>query len=350
VIWGKDLKEILAERGIDPDFKYYGKNDSTDLDYIHRSTDHEEIYFISNKKMQWAEAECEFRVKNKIPELWIPETGKIEKDLIYEINSQTTKVFLQLPPAGSVFVVFLEKSDKKHIVSLRKDGETIFPVEKGLSNLVSAVSLMDYQTDEASLIVRQKGTYTLKTTKGKTVIFEITDIPSPVKLSGSWDVYFPARWGAPAADVFPELISWTSHKEDGIKYFSGIATYRKEFDLPADILNSGNLLYLDLGRVKMIADVYLNDKHLGILWQPPFQLDITKSVNPGNNKLVIEVANDWSNRIVGDQKLPKEKRFTSTNITSPTSSDLLWKDAPLLESGLIGPVQIITAKKITLNF
>ena len=100
----------------------------------------------------------------------------------------------------------------------------------------------------------------------------------------------------------------------------------------------------------MIADVYLNNNHLGILWKPPFRVDITQSVTPGKNTLVIEVANDWSNRIVGDQKLPKEKRFTSTNITSPTSSDLLWKDAPLLESGLMGPVQIIALKKVHLNF
>jgi hypothetical protein len=350
VIWGKDLKEILAERGIGPDFIYVGKNDSTDLDYIHRSTEREEIYFVSNKKMEWAEAECEFRVKNKVPELWIPETGQIMKDLVYETDNQTTKVFLQLPPAGSVFVVFREKSDKKHIVSIRKNDETIFPVERGPSNVISPVSLMDYQTNGSSLIIRQKGTYTLNTAKGKAIVFEINNIPSPIKLSGSWDVNFPAGWGAPVAAVFPELISWASHKEDGIKYFSGIATYRKEFDLPGDILNSDNLLYLDLGKVKMIADVFLNDNHLSILWQPPFKIDITKSVKPGNNKLVIEVANDWSNRIVGDQNLPKEKRFTSTNITSPTSSDLLWKDAPLLESGLIGPVQIITAKKITLNF
>ena len=100
----------------------------------------------------------------------------------------------------------------------------------------------------------------------------------------------------------------------------------------------------------MIADVYLNDNHLGILWKPPFRLDITKSLMPGRNTLVIEVANDWSNRIVGDQKLPKDKRFTSTNITSPVSSDLLWKNAPLLESGLMGPVQIIAAKKLHFNF
>lgn len=302
VIWGKSLKQILEERGIGPDFTYTSKYDSTDLDFIHRSTDQEDIYFISNKNMYWAEAKCEFRIKNKIPELWIPETGSILKVPVYLNSGQTTNVFLQLPPAGSVFVVFREKSDRKHIVS-----DTTFN-------------------------------------------FTVSDIPSPIVLSGSWDINFPAGLGAPSSAVLPELISWTAHKDDGIKYFSGIATYRKVFDIQGDILNSDNILYLDLGNVKMIADVYLNGNHLGILWKPPFRLDITKSLMPGRDTLVIEVANDWSNRIVGDQKLPKEKRFTSTNITSPTSSDLLWKDAPLLESGLMGPVQIIAAKKLHFNF
>ena len=100
----------------------------------------------------------------------------------------------------------------------------------------------------------------------------------------------------------------------------------------------------------MIADVYLNDNHLDILWKPPFRLDITSTIKSGKNTLVIEVANDWSNRIVGDQLLPLAKRFTSTNITSPNSSDLLWKDAPLLESGLLGPVRIITGRKVQLQF
>ena len=65
IIWGKSLKQILEERGIGPDFTFKGKNDSTELDYIHRSTDKEEIYFVSNKKMQSAEAECTFRVKDR---------------------------------------------------------------------------------------------------------------------------------------------------------------------------------------------------------------------------------------------------------------------------------------------
>jgi hypothetical protein len=350
IIWGKELKQILAERGIGPDFIYTGKNDSTELDYIHRSTGQEDIFFVSNKKMQWAEAECEFRVKNKVPELWIPETGEIKKNLIYESHSQTTKVFLQLPPAGSVFVVFRQLSDKLNIVSVTKNNEEIFPVRRSLTDSISTLNLIEIQAQAKELIVRQKGTYRLKSALGRTVDIEISDVPAPIILSGSWNVNFPEGWGAPMTAVFPGLISWTANMDDGIKYFSGIATYQKEFELSRNFLTSDNLLYLDLGKVKMIADVYLNGSHLGILWKPPFQVDITNSVMPGKNRLVIEIANDWSNRIVGDQKLPKEKRFTSTNITSPVSSDILWKDAPLLESGLMGPVQLIPVKKVQLGF
>jgi beta-galactosidase/beta-glucuronidase len=169
-------------------------------------------------------------------------------------------------------------------------------------------------------------------------------------LTGTWNVNFPSGWGAPEKAVFPELISWTSSKEDGIKYFSGIVTYTKKFNIPAELINQETVLVLDLGKVSMLADVTLNNKHIGILWKPPFRLDVSSKLLPGENLLTVEVANDWSNRIVGDQKLPKAKRFTSTNITSPTSSDLLWKDAPLLEAGLMGPVHIIPAKRIEIKF
>jgi hypothetical protein len=350
VIWGKNIREILAERGIGPDFSFTGKNDSIDLDFIHRSTTGEEIYFISNKKMLAAESECVFRVKNKIPELWIPETGEIRKYPVYSSDKGTTRVFLQLPPAGSVFVVFREKSNRKHIESIHKDGVSVFPVIHGVENGISPVNLTANQPDGAGFMITQNGVYTLNTAKGKAVKFDIHSIPSPIELSGSWNVNFPVGWGAPETAEFPELISWTLHKEDGIRYFSGIATYRKEFNLSGDILNPGYLYHLDLGDVRLIADVYLNGKHLGILWQPPFRLDVTAALKPGKNMLTIEVANDWSNRIVGDQKLPRKNRFTSTNITSPNSTDLTWKDAPLLESGLMGPVQIIMAKKVQMNF
>jgi hypothetical protein len=350
VIWGRDLNEILAERHIGPDFTFVAKNDSTALDYIHRNREGDEIYFVSNKRLQWAEVSCDFRVKNKMPELWDPATGEITKDLVYSSLESTSRVFLQLPPSGSVFVVFRKPSDQKHVTSVKKENAEIFPVKQGTSAPISPVELHSGTNNTPDVILTRNGKYSFTTAGGKSSSFEINSIPAPILLSGSWDVHFPSGWGAPEKVVFPALTSWTSSKEEGIRYFSGIATYRKEFTIPAELLNGDPVLYLDLGQVCMVADVTLNEEHLGILWKPPFRLNVSGKLHTGKNKITIEVANDWSNRIVGDQKLPRSKRFTSTNITSPTSSDLLWKDAPLLESGLIGPVQIIPAGKVIFQY
>ena len=171
-------------------------------------------------------------------------------------------------------------------------------------------------------------------------------VPAGFEIEGPWEVRFPYGWGAPPSKIFSTLISWTEDPEEGIKYFSGIATYHKEFDLPQNPVASDTHLVLDLGRVKEVADVYLNGKHLGILWKPPFRLNVTRVVKRGKNRLVVEVANLWSNRIVGDAKLRKSKRYTRTNMTKSKTWEQPWEDTPLLESGLIGPVRLLAARTI----
>jgi hypothetical protein len=300
IIWGKSLREILKDKGVGPDFSFRGNTDSVSLDYIHRSTGDDEIYFISNRNMRWAEAVCEFRVRDKIPGFWIPETGEIRKIQDYTSNLHTTGVSVRLPPAGSVFVVFRGGNSNKKVTPANNENEVI--------------------------------------------------VPAAMELTGPWNIYFPGGLGAPDSTVFPELSSWTGSKTEGIRYFSGIATYRKKFFIPDSLLGPDLRLHLDLGAVKMVADVYLNNHHAGILWKPPFSTDVSDMIVPGENSLVVKVANTWNNRIVGDQHLPVDKRFTSTNITSPLSSGLLWKKAPLLESGLLGPVKIIPSVKSTTDY
>jgi hypothetical protein len=174
-------------------------------------------------------------------------------------------------------------------------------------------------------------------------------VPAPRQISGPYEVRFPKGWGAPESKVFPELISWTDDPDDGIKHFSGIATYSKEFDLPAELLGANKHLVLDLGRVRFVADVHLNGKHLGILWKPPFRLDVTRAVRPGKNRLVVEVANVWSNRLSGDAHLPEGKRFCRTNMQNALTWSSPWKETPLLESGLLGPMRLLVARKIVVT-
>lgn len=124
---------------------------------------------------------------------------------------------------------------------------------------------------------------------------------------------------------------------DGVKYFSGIAAYVKELDLAGDLFGSDKRLFLDLGRVRFLAEVHLNDQPVGIVWTPPFRVDITEAARAGQNRLAVKVANTWSNRLTGDARSPTGKRYTNTNVR--------WTaDTPLLESGLLGPVRLLSAR------
>jgi hypothetical protein len=93
---------------------------------------------------------------------------------------------------------------------------------------------------------------------------------------------------------------------------------------------------LDLGQVKEIAEVSVNGKPLGILWKTPFQADVTGALKPGPNRVEIKITNLWPNRMIGDLQPSAAKRYTFTDYKP------YMKDSPLLESGLLGPVSLLS--------
>ena len=275
------VREILQQRGIGPDFAYSSPGRQADLDYIHRRTLDADIYFVSNTQMEEAEADCTFRVRQRLPQLWHPDTGKIEPCTGYARVPGGMKLKLRLPPAGSVFVVFSGIAPEAAPTPVAKeDGQP----------------------------------------------------PTPLEIAGPWEVRFPPNLGAPPSRVFDKLVSWTTVPDDGIKYFSGTATYLKEFEVPPSLMADGRRLELDLGQLRNVADATLNGKPLGILWKPPYSYDVTGLIRSGKNELRIEIVNLWANRLVGDAKLPREKRVTRITQKVPIGGPL--------ESGLLGPVQL----------
>jgi len=278
----KRVREILQQRGIGPDFAYTSPGKPVDLDYIHRRTLAADIYFVSNTQMEEAEADCTFRVMPRLPQFWHADTGKIEPCTAYTRVPGGMKLKLRLPPAGSVFVVF-------------------------------------------------SGTAPEAATPAPVAV-EAGKPSAPLEITGPWDVRFPPNQGAPPSRVFEKLVSWTTIPDDGIKYFSGTATYLKEFDVPAALLAGGGQLELSLGELRNVADVTLNGKPLGILWKPPYTCDVTGLVRSGKNELKVEITNLWANRLVGDATLPREKRVTRITQKVPIAGPH--------DSGLFGPVQL----------
>jgi hypothetical protein len=175
------------------------------------------------------------------------------------------------------------------------------------------------------------------------------------EIRGPWNVAFDPEWGGPEHVVFTEPEDWTLRPEDGIKHYSGIATYSKTFDLPENIsAGGGRDIYIDLGEVGNMARVKLNGTDLGVVWTNPFRIKITGIVKNRGNTLEVEVANLWINRLIGDAALPydgiedgkwpewllKGKPRTSGRYTF-TTNNYYKKDMPLHPSGLLGPVELV---------
>jgi hypothetical protein len=287
------VSDLLGKLGVPPDFESDGP-----VRYTHRRTGEADIYFVANRDDRQVEASCAFRVSGKVPELWDPLTGQTRDLPEFTSHDGRTTVPMRFEPAQSFFVIFRKPATEKGAdLAIRKE---VAPAT-GSRNFPAAIRLAE--------------------------------------LSGPWKVAFDPKWGGPENVTFETLEDWSKRREDGVRFYSGKAIYRKTFDAPS--LLGGERIYLDLGTVKNLAQVRLNGQDLGVVWCAPWRVDITGAVKARDNQLEIAVANLWPNRLIGDQALPTDKRLTWTTWNP------FKKDSPLLESGLLGPVTVVTEEKIS---
>jgi hypothetical protein len=280
-VYGKQtLAEALAASNVPPDFSYTHPQPDSSLLFVHRKLNDGDIYFIDNRNDRYENVSATFRVTGKAPDLWHADSGAIEPASYYSADGRTT-VPLYLSPWETVFVVFRSSASSP-------------------SRTLPAV------------------------------------IEMPVaSIDGPWQVSFAPDLGAPASTVFDKLSDWKDNPDDGIKYFSGTATYTKSIQAPASWLKPGAHVWIDLGSVKNLAEVAVNGKPLGILWRQPYRVDITSALNPGGNTLEVKVTNGWANRIIGDRQPGVTKTYTLTSPKFYNAKSALWP------SGLLGPVQIV---------
>jgi hypothetical protein len=281
---------------------------------------------------------------DKIPEIWYPGTGEIRQAPIYLAKDGRIEMPIFLPPLGSVFVVFRESPDQKHITNIKFYNQELFPAQKQESINLSIMELLQKNENELVVYAMIPGTYRFSDNSKRTYKIKVKQHPKIIPVTDFWQLSFPKGWGAPDSVIFDKLISLTESDDPGIKFFSGTVTYSNTFIIDKADFSKSNTFLLELGNVKDVAEIVLNGKFIRILWAPPFKVNVTSVLVPGTNKLTIRVTNLWPNRLIGDQFLPEKERYTFTNIKKFT------KDSPLRESGLLGPVCILKVKRKSFKF
>jgi hypothetical protein len=264
-------------------------------------------------------------------------------------------------------VEYLQDGQQK-AVKMSDGGELLLPEEAPGTCPLPDAAIHD-SVQGASLQCSKRGSYTIRRSDGKQQEVQISPLPAAIDCDDHWKVRFQPGRGAPDRVVLDKLVSLSDHPDPGVKYFSGTATYSRVVKIPPDWIRADRTLYLDLGDVEVMAQVTFNQRDLGILWKPPFRLDISSLAKAGDNELEVKVADLWVNRLIGDEQLPSDEAFAPgiynyltaipdwlANGTPRTSGRItfgvyqFWKKTdPLVPSGLIGPVRIIPVQSIQLS-
>ncbi|WP_158837340.1 glycosyl hydrolase [Polaribacter sp. L3A8] len=322
-----------------------------DINYTHRKTENEDVYFFYNPENEARTYLCTFNIEGKIPELWNQMTGEVTKLAAFTSENGQTKALISLPAEGSVFVVFRESS---------KGIQSILP--KSLkSNEDVTTTLTNDNTIEVE--VKANGNYNFKLNDGSLKAIKIKNLPEQITVLGTWSVDFPDIKAKEKNFSFPKLIDWTSHKNEQIKYYSGTAIYKNEFVVGKNYLEENNKVTIDLGVVNIAAKVIVNGKDLGISWMSPYVLDVTKALVKGKNTIQIEVTNQWTNRLIGDENFPSESGMNRKNEYMPdwylnneppplkqrstfTTFPFYKKGDETIPAGLVGPVVLKVSRII----
>jgi hypothetical protein len=273
------FSQLNLERDLDvrDDTGDYAQN----IAYVHRENGPEDIYFISNQEAKERTLNFSFRRPSNEIEFFDAVTNRRWKAGDFKFEGNRTIVPIKLSPNASLFVIF-KKATKGPSVKRTANWSEFEPLQT---------------------------------------------------VAGPWQVKFDPAFGGPKKELeFGQLSDWSKHSDTLVKYYSGAALYRQTIKVKHVPKGA---VWLDLGEVANLAEVKVNGQSCGIAWTPPYRVDVSKALKKGTNKISIEVTNTWANRLMGDQRLPANKRITQT--TAPYRLE----GQPLQKAGLLGPVVLM---------
>ncbi|MEQ8238078.1 MAG: glycosyl hydrolase, partial [Cyclobacteriaceae bacterium] len=252
------------------------------IGWMHRRDQQKEIYFISNQTDKSRSLDLSLRTSGRKPMVYDPVTDRTFKAKTWKVNSENTEISIELYPTQAVFIIFEEPTNRTN------------------------------QAKHAPSKISEQ------------------------EITGSWQVTFNPDLGGPDKSInMDQLQNWIEYNDPKIKYYSGTASYATDFEVEDLKAES----HIELNGLYNIASVTINGEPCGVVWTPPYHLDVSKALRKGTNHLEIQVTNTWRNRLLRDHMLPKEKQLTWT-----TAPPFYLEDLPLLSAGLVGPVKLLKSK------
>lgn len=279
VIATGDVDAGLAQANVTPGFRIDGGSAGAAIPFVEREFQGGRLFFLSNPGSATQSITARFRSVGKRPELWNAETGK-SQPLPFRIEGSETIVPLNLAAHDALFVVLREDTP---LTAYEPAAEA--PVQRGA-------------------------------------------------VAGPWSVAFQPGRGAPASVTMDSLAPLHTSSDPALRYFSGVASYANSFHAPQG-WKPGQPLWLDLGDVNDVAEVWINGQRVGGLWRAPWRIDVGSAARTGDNALKVRVANKWVNRLIGDAQPGATK-------VAKLAAPGYRADAPLRPSGLVGPVTLWT--------
>jgi alpha-L-rhamnosidase len=299
----EDRLGAVLDRRLEPDFRLSPAD--PEVGFVHRHGADAEIYFVANTGNTPVAGRATFRVAGLEPQVWDLMNGRERGAAVLGRTGTTTTVALKLPAYGSEAIVFAAQRA---------------PVPPAAAPAAGP-------------------------------------LPPPLDLSTGWTVRFGPKAPPVAMD---RLRSWTD--DPATLHFSGVAVYEKTIEVPAALLRPGLRVRLDFGRarpdgagqppsgprfralldapVREAAVVSVDGKRAGSVWCPPYELDLTGLLHPGENRLRIDVANLALNALSA-RPLPD---YSALDARYGARFQLQFADRIRpVASGLLGPLKLVAA-------
>lgn len=288
---------------------------SSDEQVLHRSRPDAEIYFLTNPADTATHIALRVARQVEAPQCWDPYRGVIRAVDHWENGGDSICVTCLLRPDEALFVIFPKQSCGY--------AASIFP----------ALSVCASDT---------------------------------IPLEGAWSVLFEPKLDSCFERTLPSLRDFSQDSDPALCYFSGTATYSHSFKVAFNERNDSLRYLLDLGELHDLAEVSVNGQRAGTLWAPPYWIDLTSWLRPGENLLEVAITTNWANRLIGDEQYLADfewgedrgpamgramKAFPEwflqggTRPSKGRKAFLIWyyhrPDSPLQPAGWIGPAKLV---------